>query len=97
MVKNTRGILRVCCTVREGHKSAKRGVTNVANIQDSQERALCALYWEASGMVIGQRRKRRGYGDRSAEGSIVDMVIGQRRIDGSRRVRHRDCDCSTPH
>ena len=26
----------VCCTVREGHKSPKRGVTNVVNIQDSQ-------------------------------------------------------------
>ena len=34
----------MCCTVREGHKGPKRGVTNVANIQDSQEQAPCATY-----------------------------------------------------
>eukprot|EP00976_Prorocentrum_cordatum_P099709 1191940-Prorocentrum_minimum.AAC.1 len=35
--KNTTGILNVCCTVHEGHKRPKRGVTSVVNIQDTQE------------------------------------------------------------
>eukprot|EP00976_Prorocentrum_cordatum_P012742 254607-Prorocentrum_minimum.AAC.1 len=39
-VKSTRSILKVCCTVHEGYKRPKRGVSNVASTQDSQEKAL---------------------------------------------------------
>eukprot|EP00976_Prorocentrum_cordatum_P080791 1184115-Prorocentrum_minimum.AAC.2 len=42
--KDSRGILKACCTVHKGHKRPKHGVTNVVNTQDSQEQAPCATY-----------------------------------------------------